>query len=153
MNMPGPRDAERRGGVRAQFSRNAAAFYTLFTHFLPTKDVKERLLSSINERNDLLHCSGRILLQIGLYSTLHSRYGWKCASSLQTCPSACIPWPRGGGKGGSSGSIQPERCVLLRSFYTLFAQKQRKRTTFAFFKQTQWSFPFFRPDSITNMPV
>ena len=35
-------------------------------------------------------------------------------------------------QGGSSGSIQPERCVLLHSFYTLFAPKQRKRMTFAF---------------------
>ena len=56
-------------------------------------------------------------------------------------------------QGGSSGSIQPERCVLLRSFYSLFAPKQCKRTPFAFYKQTQRSFTFFQPDSITNMPI
>ena len=33
-------------------------------------------------------------------------------------------------QGGSLGSIQPERCVLLPSFYAIFAPKQRKRTTF-----------------------
>ena len=60
---------------------------------------------------------------------------------------------KAGAEGGSSGSIQLERCVLLHSFYALFAQKRRKRTTFAFYKQTQRSFTFFRPDSITNMPV
>ena len=54
------------------------SFYTLFAHFLPQNNVKERLLRSINERNNLLHFSGRILLQICLYSTLLS---WKCASS------------------------------------------------------------------------
>ena len=58
---------------------------------------------------------------------------------------------KAGAEGGSSGSIQPERCVLLRSFYALFAPKQRKRTTFAFYKRTQQSFTFSRPDSITNM--
>ena len=61
---------ERRGGARAQFSRNAASFYALFTHFLPQNNVKERLLHSINERNNLLRFSGWILLQICLYSTL-----------------------------------------------------------------------------------
>ena len=40
---------------------------------------------------------------------------------------------KAGAEGGSSGSILPERCVLLRSFYTFFAQKQCKRTTFAFY--------------------
>ena len=61
---------ERGGGARAQFSWNAASFYALFTHFLPQTNVKERLLRSINERNDLLRFSGWILLQICLYSTL-----------------------------------------------------------------------------------
>ena len=56
-------------------------------------------------------------------------------------------------QGGSSGSIQPERCILLRSFYTLFAPKQSKRMTFVFYKQTQRSFTVFGPDSITNMPI
>ena len=53
-----------------------------------------------------------------------------------------VQW-KAGAEGGSSGSIQPERCVLLHSFYTLFAQKRRKRTTFAFYKQTQRSFTTF----------
>ena len=44
----------------------------------------------------------------------------------------------------------------LRSFTLFlhtFAQKECKRTTFALCKRTQQSFTFFRPDSITNMPV
>ena len=45
---------EWRGGAWAQFSRNAAFFYALFTHFLPKKNVKEQLLHSINKRNNLL---------------------------------------------------------------------------------------------------
>ena len=60
-----------------------SSFYALFTHFLPQNNVTEQLLRSIKERNDLLRFSGRILLQICLYSTLLSL---KCASSPAVHP-------------------------------------------------------------------
>ena len=78
MNMPGPSDAEEcRSGGGGELGLNLAGtlFFTLFTHFLPKKSVKEQLLHSVNARNNLLRFSVRILLQICLYSTLLGRYG------------------------------------------------------------------------------
>ena len=67
-----------------------------------------------------------------------------------------MPGPRNveeswSGGGEAWAQFSPECCVLLRSFYTLFVQKESKRTTFALCKRTQQSFSFFWPDSITNM--
>ena len=50
--------AERRGGAQAQFRRNNAFFFALLMHFLPKKNVKERLLRPINEHNNLLRSFG-----------------------------------------------------------------------------------------------
>ena len=90
MITPRPLDAEESRSRGGDLGLNSAGTLHSFTLFLHT---------SLNKRNNLLRFSSRILLQICLYSTLLCRWGWKCASSLQTFPAVhpnsvhCDPGP------------------------------------------------------------